>query len=92
MLIPSALCTPAQQRLAVKKQHVILAEMLFRLSSSYKTKEKYAENIYVCDATAVFMSWLIHEISGSFKNTEPSSSYITPRYYKADIITNPHLL
>lgn len=91
-LIPSALCMPSQLWLVVKKQHVILAEMFCMLSSSFKTKEKYAENTYACDAMAVFMNWLLHEISGSFKNTEPSSSYITPRYYKADILTNSHQL
>lgn len=75
-----------------RKQHVILAEMLCRLSSSFKTKEKYAENIYACDATAVFMSWLLHVLSSSTINTEPSSSYITPKYYKAVTLTNSHQL
>lgn len=75
-----------------RKQHVILAEMLCRLRSSLTTKEKYVENIYACDAKAVFMSWLLLVISGSSINTEPSSSYITPKYYKTDILTNSHQL
>lgn len=75
-----------------RRQHVILAEMLCRLNSLFKNKEKYAENIHACDATAVFMSWLLHAISGSSINAEPSSSYITPKYYKAVILSNSHQL
>lgn len=75
-----------------RKQHVILAEMLCRLSSSFKTKEKYVESIYACDAKALLMSWLLHAVSGSSINTEPSSSYITPKYYKTDLLTNSHQL
>lgn len=71
---------------------MILAEMLCRWSSSFKNKEKYAENTHACGATAVFVSWLLHVISGSSINAEASSLYITSKYYKADILSNSHQL